>query len=350
MKTEDVRAHLARRLPQVRTSGDPEPLPGGRLNLVWRVPATPAAVIVKHAPPYVASAPDIPLDPQRLLLESRCLEALGPGGILSEVGSAAARPPRLLDIDRDRHVLVMEDVGSHEELGAWLRSANDARSVADELGRFVGRLHAVSRRHPGLAHDFDNMAVQRTRHEVQYRAVRDFAERAGLENAAEIGVRCVELGERFQRPGVCLIMGDLWPPSVLVAGEDVRVIDWELAHFGNPAQDLGHLAAHLWMQAECAETPAVAARIKDCAETFFAAYLRALGSLRSLLVADSVVEGACVHFGAEVLMRTFGPFSAGYVYDDEPPHGPAVRRAVRAAADHILTPRSTALFALLRHP
>lgn len=91
--------------------------------------------------------------------------------------------------------------------------------------------------------------------------------------------RMEAFGERLRTPGECLIMGDLWPRSVLVAqtcpadgnvgGEGppadgempdtvgnkspcsaspvLKIIDWEMCHWGRPAQDIAHFAAHVWM-------------------------------------------------------------------------------------------------------
>lgn len=94
--------------------------------------------------------------------------------------------------------------------------------------------------------------------------------------------RCEELGEWLvTKEGFVLIHGDFWLRSVLLyvpsylpasttdgtystndgiestntiknsnANTQDWLIDWELAHWGNPAQDIGHFAAHVWMMKE----------------------------------------------------------------------------------------------------
>ncbi|TMQ49668.1 MAG: hypothetical protein E6K73_09585, partial [Candidatus Eisenbacteria bacterium] len=50
-----------------------------------------------------------------------------------------------------------------------------------------------------------------------------------------------------------LVHGDLHPAQVL-AGERITILDWERAHRGDPEEDLGNLAAHLyWAGGEAAE-------------------------------------------------------------------------------------------------
>jgi hypothetical protein len=129
-------------------------------------------------------------------------------------------------------------------------------------------------------------------------AAATLAPRLGWDKAsvAAVHTACAALGDRLEQcPGVCLVMGDLWPRSVLVTHEDTLqlepvlpapgasgegarnanqgntagagprrpvaqvasqlspaaerqwLIDWEMCHWGNPAQDVAHLAAHAWM-------------------------------------------------------------------------------------------------------
>jgi Phosphotransferase enzyme family len=349
VKAGAVAAHLDLRLPGFTPAGPPVPLSGGILNVVWRVPGSPRGVIVKHAPPHVAAKPEIPLDPGRLAFEARALEALGPRGRLAEVASGVVRAPRLLDFDAERSVLVMEDLGPLPHLGDWLGRTTRPGAPAERgetLGRFVASLHAASRGDAELAAAFDNRAVQRTRDEVQYRAIERLLREAGRADAPELGRRAVELGASFQEPGRCLIMGDLWPPSVLVAGDGLRVIDWELAHYGNPAQDVGHLAAHLWMHAHRAADPAGAERARLALDAFLRGYVAALGSRRDAVLAHGVLEASAVHFGAEVLVRTAGGFRGGYLYD-APGAERAIAEAVAVAVRHIGSPGAVETFAAL---
>ena len=271
-----------------RLVGAPERLSGGFLNRVWRAPTATGTVIVKHAPPYVASAPDIPLDPARAAHEARALRRLA-GGF------AGVRVPRLLHVDPGRATLVMEDLGPLPDLAASLAVAD-----VERLGAFIAALHRTE------APEMANPGVQRTRQAVQYAAARGWL--AGRPEANAVGDALEALGERFCGPGRAWVMGDLWPPSVRVgAGGAVAVIDWELTHWGDPAQDLGHLLAHLW-------------RLGADGRAAWSAVLRGYGPVDPETRLSSVQ-----HAGAELLMRSLGPFR------ERPPDAAAVAAGIDAA-------------------
>jgi len=347
MTDDDVRPYLRDRLPDFVPAGSPERLDGGNLNVVWRVPGAERSVIVKYAPPYIAANPEVPLDPSRILVEARCLEALGPDGRLSDVVTAAVRAARLHDVNEERHVVVMEDFGACPSLDAWLRS-DEAREEAvvrsgRHLGAFIGRLHARTEGRTDRGQAFDNRPMQETRMAVQYRSVADMLERGGVADAETLGARAETLGETLLEPGRCLTMGDLWPPSVLVTDDGLRLVDWELAHYGRPLQDVAHWKAHLWMQRHRAPSPAVADAADAAWTAFRDGYLQAVGDRYEALWPSAEQRAAAVHVGAEILVRAVGPFRDGYVYAGRAPDDPSVQEAVATAARHLRTPEAHAV-------
>ncbi|MCB9669611.1 MAG: phosphotransferase [Alphaproteobacteria bacterium] len=273
MTPEDA-LHAARELGFPAT--DARVLSGGALNHVFRVTGEGTAIL-KHAPPHVAAVPEVPLDPSRSGFERTALQALHdeladvPGDI---------RVPRVLGAAGS--TLLLEDLGDLPDLSS-------APHRAVELGPFLRRLHTRSAQQPDLAGRFRNDPVQHTRHAVQYLALGAWV--------PALADRGRQLGETFLEPGRCLIMGDLWLPSVLV-GPSLAVIDWELCHWGRPAQDLGHLVAHLWMRAHVDGTPSVH-------EAFLEAYGPVDPEEHGLLYA---------HAGAEILARVHGPFRGSGPY------------------------------------
>ncbi|WP_103020588.1 phosphotransferase family protein [Salinibacter altiplanensis] len=342
---DDVLPYVQERCPDVVPVAPPRRLPGGNLNVVWRVSCAERSLIVKYAPPYIAADPDTPLDPSRLLIEARCLRALGEGGRLGELTGAVVRPPTLIDLHPEVPVLIMEDVGPVPSFGAWLRDAGpQGRSAAMQgrrLGRFLGRLHATTYADDHCADAFDNRPMQETRHAVQYQGVADMLRDAGVRDAEALGRHAETVGRGLLEPGRCLTMGDLWPPSVLVApGNDLRIIDWELAHYGRPLQDVAHWRAHLWMQIQRAPSPAVAKAIAEHRDAFLKAYAEGLGDKEEVLWDEEERRDAAIHFGAEILVRAVGPFQAGYVYAGLDVNHPAVQAAVATAAEHLRAPKA----------
>ena len=246
----------------------------------------------------------------------------------------------------------MEDVGTAPDLGAWLHAAPRTPAAAHDAGRtlgaFVGSLHRMTLDDAQLAPRFRNLVIQQTRLEVQYRGVAEMCENAGLPDARRLGEAAVALGEALLAPGRCLLMGDLWPASVLVTPEGMRLIDWEFAHFGRPLQDVAHFAAHLWMLAHRASDAARADAARALLGAFHGAYRRALGPAHAALFDAEELRGCAVHFACEILVRTTGPFREGYLYEDLPPGSAVIREAVAVAAEHLRRPDDVDTFARLK--
>jgi hypothetical protein len=278
--------------------------PSGHPRLLPR--PLPPTLVVKCHPPFIASKPDVPFSSTRGPFEGQVLEFVarslwGPDGVAPlppsppSTSVPSVRVPRLLASLpnlRPAPALLLEDVGRDAlTLEDWLVSFAEAHhrhhgapasAAGRALGLALGQLHAGSfllGRGAGadaaVVTTMLNMPVQRMRRDVQYRAVGAAvllaAARTGTTTSspapevnatrvAAFSAACAALGDVYaESPGFCLIHGDLWARSVLVAPEPLQgfspspscpplvVIDWELAHWGSPAQDVAHFASHLWM-------------------------------------------------------------------------------------------------------
>ncbi|MFU8813180.1 MAG: phosphotransferase [Balneolaceae bacterium] len=312
--------------------GEMEPLSGGNLNHLYRLGGTPEPVIVKHAPPYIAADPDTPLNPERLRFESDALQAFMPGGALSHLseGSPDVRPPRWIGFDPGQSLLAMEDLGNGPNISEALLASRCRPSIGAKLGAFIGRLHASTADRPELKEHFTNSSIQLTRHQVQYRPAAEWLSKRSpeLQNAAG---RIEQLGVDLQKPGRCLIMGDLWPPSIMVQNGQLRLFDWEFVHYGRPLQDVGHFAAHLLLLAIA--DPHIKQAVGRCWIHFRNAYL---AETENQLPGEwnlPEVTNLKRHIGAELWMRTAGPFRNGYLFsgmsDSDPRFQHAVQLAVR---------------------
>jgi aminoglycoside phosphotransferase (APT) family kinase protein len=108
---------------------------------------------------------------------------------------------------------------------------------------------------------------------------------------------------RMAERSVCLVHGDFSPKNVLVNDRSFWVIDWEIAHIGDPTFDLAFLVAHLACKA--IHRPLEAARYRGCAETFLATYFD-----RSQVAVDN--DGLVRLVGGLVLARADGKSPADY--------------------------------------
>jgi aminoglycoside phosphotransferase (APT) family kinase protein len=142
-------------------------------------------------------------------------------------------------------------------------------------------------------------------------------------------------------------MGDLWPPSVRVTSAGLRLIDWELAHFGRPSQDVAHLTAHLWMYAHHAPTEEAAGKARSVLQRFLYAYRAALGERLDAILGTQGLRECAIHVGSEILVRTVGGFQDGYLYEGLGLEDTAIREAVEVAAKHLRAPQCADTFRIL---
>lgn len=331
-----ITSDISRLLPEYEITGQPVALKGGNLNFIWRIPAKPHNVIVKKAPPYIASQPDIPLDPERILFEGWALALFGSGGPLNQLTCDNVRPPELYATDETKHLLIMEDFGNLPNLSEWL-CENDPGDAAERLGGFIGRLHLRTFGNEELKKSFNNKSIQQTRYDLQYDGAEDMLNSAGIADFGILGDEIRELGKKFLQPGICLTMGDLWPPSLLMGRETTGLIDWEFCHYGDPAQDVGHLQAHLWMQTQCAPNAVIAKRFKRFRSDFLDTYILTVKDQPDLWN-EPIRRDISLHAAAEILARTMGSFREGYLYEGLDAGHSLMREAVETAAEWIRHP------------
>jgi 5-methylthioribose kinase len=300
-----AQAHVARRLGLASTHA--EALSGGLLNHVVRVFLTRGdSVIVKHAPPYVASRPELPLDPSRACFEAQALQWVG------QRRDQRIGVPKLLDFEGS--TLILQDLGACRDLSELLR-AGEGGALLKTLGEWLRELH-VDAQAPRL----HNLPVQQTRLLVQYQSIGPLLKELGVPDAAELGARAEELGSRLLERGASFVMGDLWPPSVLVDRQGRPwIIDWELCTLGHPAQDLGHLAAHLWMHA------LVEGHIGSLAQGF----LCAAGDRNPS--EEWASRDISTHAACEVLLRSHGAFAGTGAFRGLDRQNPLAQRALAFA-------------------
>lgn len=279
-----------------------EPLSGGLVNQVFKVVCPDRVLVLKHAAPHLATNPEIELPISRMDVEVEALKLLRelelPHGV---------QWPEVLVYDRVRSTFLMSFVQGRglAEILAEEDSVRVLKGHGRALGRWLGALHAktsTSSRRNEFARRLDNTAIQEVRAEVQYRGLAATLDDPRFDEPAEW------VASRLSRcAGECMILGDLWPASLLLNGDSWGVIDLEFAHWGFPEQDLAHLLAHLRMWTLCSvnSTPieAFAAELTD-------AYFE-VSSWQ-----EENFKAANIHLGFEILARTVGPFKSGYLFEN----------------------------------
>ncbi len=328
---------IQRHLPAFKASGELERISDGNLNHVWRLRGKEKNLIIKWAPPHIAANPEVPLSPKRIHFEAKALHLFERDNMLSLLASDNVRPPELLHFEEEADLLIMEDMGSQPSIAEWIINGGDGK-VGTRLGRFIGKLHNCTLNTPALQQQFNNHDIQQTRLNVQYSPAADYLWKTGLRDVDSnlVSEKTKALGQELLEPGRCLVMGDLWPPSVLVDSGKLWLIDWEFAHYGRPLQDIGHFAAHCWMQSHMASSREQSESFKKLWNRFWTAYRQTLDEDCDNLLSDDETELMAIHAGAEILVRAAGPFKEGYVYGSLTAEDKAVREAGQQAVQLIL--------------
>jgi aminoglycoside phosphotransferase (APT) family kinase protein len=113
--------------------------------------------------------------------------------------------------------------------------ASARKTLPAQFGSALGKLHRVNSAVEGLE-DVDQIAFYQEH-------LRDCGQ---SHPAFEIAFRWLE----ENRPPVgrrCLVHGDFRMGNLIIGNEGLRaVLDWELAHIGDPAEDLGWLCVRAW--------------------------------------------------------------------------------------------------------
>jgi 5-methylthioribose kinase len=225
----------------------------GNMNLALRVTsAAGRPFIVKQGRPWVEKYPHIPAPFERTLVEAAFYAAV------QVDRRVASRMPAVLHIDRDDHVLVLEDVGGAGDFTSMYADGVMPPETVGALLEWLEHLAAVAIP-AGDRVIFANRSMRALNHEHMFGLPLRQANGLDLDGitpglgdiARELagdGVYCdavAALGDRYLADGETLVHGDYFPGSWLKASDGVRIIDPEFCFLGDPEFDCGILAAHL---------------------------------------------------------------------------------------------------------
>ncbi len=217
-----------------------ETLAGGvscRTVLVRRSSGTdpsnpPVDIVLKQALALLRVAEVWEGDPGRIEIEADAMRVLGE---LLKPGQV----PTLLFEDRSLHLLAMTAVPEPHRSwkAALLAGALDDRHVV-EFARMLAAIHvgAYDRRHELAKRFADRSQFDDLRLDPYYR----FTAGAVPSVAPWMGT----LIENTEATAVTLVHGDYSPKNVLLSSAGCVLLDHEVAHWGDPAFDIGFATAH----------------------------------------------------------------------------------------------------------
>lgn len=272
-----------------------EPMSGGVSNDVFAVAGTGVDLVVKRALGRLRVDEEWIADPDRIDTEAQAMATvarLSPGltAPLVDIGSGylvMRRAPR-------------DSTNWRDDLLAG--TADD--TVAARLGAALAHVQTAT------AADPDVLSAFADRHAFHQLRVEPFYLAAGRRNPdlAEVVRETVEtMLERRD----CLVHGDFTPKNILVRRGEVLILDWEVAHVGDPTFDVALLLTHLLLKA--VHSPVMAAAVEKCARAFEAAYVA--GRPAGMPLAE--VDGFARQVGCLLLARVDGKSPAGYLSETD---------------------------------
>jgi aminoglycoside phosphotransferase (APT) family kinase protein len=211
-----------------------EPLTGGVSNDVVVVRTEESAFVVKRALPRLRVAEVWEASAERSYTEAAALSWAH--GVVPDA------VPGVFAIDRTNNVLVIEL--APDGYGDWKKQllAGDVRSdVGARLGALLARWHVASASDPAVLAEFDDQQA------FGQLRVTPFYTVAAARNPEAAPV-IADLVDRMARTRTSLVHGDFSPKNILaepLVGGGLWVIDWEVAHAGDPVFDVAFLLHHL---------------------------------------------------------------------------------------------------------
>jgi len=187
------------------------------------------AVVVKQPRALLAVDDEWPFDQARAFVERDCLVVLG-----ERMPDAA---PRLVFADEHRFVIGMTAAPAG---GVLWRDEHDAGVAdprrTDQAARLLGRLHATTAGDAAIAERFAaQWPLLEGRIEPYHRATARFHPELAARIEAEV--------ERLLATRSCLVHGDFSPKNLIAYPDRMLMLDFEVAHWGDPAFDVAFLLA-----------------------------------------------------------------------------------------------------------
>ena len=216
-------------------------LSGGASQETWSFDIVhaggPTGAILRRAPPGYAASPS----PSR----AAGLEA---EAVLMQLAHDAGLPsPRVLHVLKPEEGLgrgfIMVRVEGETIARKILRDEAFAKArplLARQLGRIAAGIHGLPEaKLPKLREQFRDHGTRRSRARVPQHQL------------AAAGVRTRAALARDHDPGpsreITLVHGDFRHGNLIIGPDGVRaVLDWEIAHFGDPMEDLGWICVNSW--------------------------------------------------------------------------------------------------------
>ena len=285
-----------------------EPFGWGVSNIVLCVVTPERTFVVKQSRPRLRTRDDWFSDLDRVYREQEVMQVLFP---------LLPKPtvPEVLFSDRANYVFAM----SHAPPGSrvWketLLTGQVDLDVGERAGLILGQMHEATARDTSLVEPFrDHTVFVQLRVEPFYQRIQ--------ERRPEVADAIEAIIQRMLSRKEALCHGDYSPKNILTHEQGFTLVDYETAHFGDPAMDLGFFLSHLILKA--IKHSAIRRQFFDLTQAFWRGYAELV---RFRPLAELQARGI-EHFAVCALARIDGTSPVDYL--PEEPKREAVRRLGR---------------------
>jgi 5-methylthioribose kinase len=276
-------------------------LKGGVSNkTVWLQRELGPAWVVKQALAKLRVKSDWFSDPLRIRIEAdalRFLPSITPPGTITP----------LVFEDREQNILAMEAVPPpHENWKERLLSGKIDLALIQEFGELLGRIHQRSYlRSDELRAKFSDRTFFHTLRLEPYYEYSSAVMPSAKPFLTELVADTLNRQETF-------VHGDFSPKNILIYQHKPILLDHEVAHFGDPAFDLGFSLTHLLSKAH--HLPSNRLILFDAALRYWDTYF---GLVRESPWTTGLEHRAVKHTSACLLARAVGRSPLEYLNDSE---------------------------------
>lgn len=214
-----------------------EHLTGGISSTVWRIVHNNNRWVIKQALGKLNVEEAWFSDVERIHREHEVMSALNyfvPKGAI----------PAVLHVDYTDHIYMM--TCADEGAQTWkdiLMKQNFSFSVAENAAYFLREMHRQSRNISAV----DKTRFQDQKYFIQLRI--DPFHRYLIKKYPGLASSIQKLIDEVTLQKTCLVHGDFSPKNILVEKQDkIILIDFEVAHWGNPVFDLAYCIGHLMLK------------------------------------------------------------------------------------------------------
>ncbi len=282
--------------------------PGGVSGIVALASDGEKNIIIKQALSKLKVKADWRCDPERIITEHRANE------IYARLVPESV--PATLFADSENKVIGR--VGAPDGTAMWkaqlLEGLLDFRVARKAIGAMVA-IHNASSQDAAIRRDFDNNAI-----------FYDLRIEPYIETVAKVHpdlhARSLPIVKRLMQEKLVLVHGDFSPKNILVQGEDIFILDYEVAHFGHPSFDLAFFFNHFMLKA---------VKNKQWADAYLAMMADMVGHYfeRQTVMDSATLEKETAELAAFMLLaRVDGKSPAEYIVDEADKD--LLRRAARA--------------------